>query len=58
MSILANNQGFNRQVFFLVHIANYLCTNMCIFNYLYFYKYLRAYSRRLLGATIAPNLLP
>ena len=55
-------RGLTRRVFFLVHIANYLCTYTCIFNYLYFYKYVytysRAYSRRLLGATIAPNLLP
>ena len=27
-------------MFFLIHIANYLCIYTCIYNYLYIYKHL------------------
>ena len=40
MPILENNQGLTRCVFFLIHIANYLCIYTCIYNYLYIHKYL------------------
>ena len=57
--MLANNQGFTRRVFFLINIANDLCF-LCVFIIIFIFisTHSRACSRRLLGATIAPNLLP